>query len=217
MFDLATLREVAYASERVRARRLLRGGTITEHDALIGILQTATPDRPLAQLIVERQQQQHQDARRRAARAQKKADFKEIVERASAPDGVHWYGWFDGSAEPNPGRIGLGGVLRDPFGAQLQFSLRGDYGDSNQAEYSALIGLLESACQRRATPLIVYGDSKIVLDDVLDIALVAALSAYRKRARALLLQLPAVLCTWIPRHKNQLADRLARNARTVPK
>lgn len=212
MPEWAALCAIAYATERVRARRLARASAISEHAALVAILQANSAHLPLAQIIRERAWQRDAEAARRAMRAQQKADWKQRALSDRAADGIHWRAWFDGSAQPNPGQIGLGGELRDPTGRRWQFSLRGDYGDSNQAEYAALIGILEMACQHRAAPLIIHGDSKIVLDDLLGVAVVQSLSAYRKRALDLLAQLPTARCEWVPRHRNSVADALARAA-----
>lgn len=124
-----------------------------------------------------------------------------------------WQGWFDGSALPNPGRMGLGVVLRAPTGVLSQYSVEGGYGDSNQAEYMALIALLEAAREHEVPKLVIYGDSRVVLDD-LDAAVgIPVLLFYRQRANDLMKAIPEIECRWIPRARNQLADALAQRAR----
>ena len=134
---------------------------------------------------------------------------------ATTPEAEFASGWFDGSAQPNPGRIGLGAVLVTQRGQRVELSLASGVGDSNVAEYLALIGLLELAHQQRVRRLIVHGDTQIVLQDVAATAPapIAALQAYRQRAQHLLQRFDEVRFCWLPRERNQVADALARTAR----
>src|SRR5689334_15249432 len=78
-----------------------------------------------------------------------------------------WRAWFDGSAHPNPGRIGIGAVLAGPGGEHVEISRRAGHGNNGDAEYLALIALLEKAVELRVPELLVYGDSQVVVQDVL--------------------------------------------------
>lgn len=209
MPDHAALRAVAFATEMVRARRLARRAKLSDAEALRQILTAVAGQRTLDALIAERHAESARELARRAARLARQMLARER-KRVDSPAGLEfWQAWFDGSAVPNPGQIGLGGLLRSPAGVTTELSLNGDIGDSNQAEYMALIAVLELALQQRATSLQVFGDSKIVLDDVMSSPGIAGLKSYRLRAQQLLAQIGAVECHWIPRHRNGVADALA--------
>jgi len=128
-----------------------------------------------------------------------------------------WRAWFDGSARPNPGRCGIGALLKGPGGEQLEISRPAGYGNSSEAEYRALIALLQAAIKHGAHGLTIYGDSKVVVDDVNgpDQASARSLRSYRGQARALLAQLRDATLRWIPRHKNGEADALSQRANAL--
>ena len=125
-----------------------------------------------------------------------------------------WRAWFDGSAHPNPGRCGIGALLTGPDGERIEISRPAGHGNSSEAEYLALIAVLEAASEHGARGLTVYGDSQVVIGDVNgpDTAAARSLSAYRARAQALILLLAPVSLRWLPRHKNQAADALSQRA-----
>jgi ribonuclease HI len=129
-----------------------------------------------------------------------------------------WRAWFDGSARPNPGRCGIGARLLGPAGQVVELSRPAGWGNSSEAEYLALIAVLEMALAQDARGLTVYGDSRVVLDDVaaLDANSAPSLQPYRARAHALLAQLPGTLLRWVPRHKNLDADALSQRASIPP-
>jgi ribonuclease HI len=132
--------------------------------------------------------------------------------------GSGWRAWFDGSARPNPGRCAIGVVLAGPAGEVVEISQPAGYGDSSEAEYRALIALLEAAIVHHAQPLAVFGDSLVVVDDVNgpDHAAAPVLQAYRRTVHSLLTQLGDVTLRWIPRHRNTVADALSQRASLVP-
>jgi ribonuclease HI len=134
---------------------------------------------------------------------------REYVEESTA---TVWMAWFDGSARPNPGRIGIGGVLREPDGKLHEHYAAAGHGDSNEAEYLALIAVLEMAVKLGAAPLVIYGDSRVVIDSLSSTSHAGTLSDYHARAGALLAQLPEVTLRWIPRHRNAVADALSQRA-----
>lgn len=214
--DLAT---AAYKGERVAARRLATRMRLTEAEALYQVLVGAAGSGGLPQLIVERAQARLIDEQRRAAKVRDKAQ-REIMRKASmqAPaDG--WRGWFDGSAHPNPGQIGIGALLCGPEGERVEISRRAGYGNSGEAEYLALVALLEAAARMGATGLVVHGDSQVVVNDVnLDAHAVAigrgakGLEPHRARVMALQVALGGISLRWVPRHRNSEADRLSQLA-----
>ncbi|MES2685648.1 MAG: reverse transcriptase-like protein [Pseudomonadota bacterium] len=135
-----------------------------------------------------------------------------------APSSASFGPWTlhcDGSAVPNPGRMGLGAVLVAPDGTRHPLSTATDArGCNNEAEARALMLALREAQARGATVLQIYSDSSL---------LVAQLGAEGAppvlRLAALYAELAALLATfahtslhWIPRHRNGEADALARAA-----
>ena len=214
--ELAT---AAYKGERVAARRLATRMRLTEADALYQVLVGAAGLGGLPQLILERAQARLIDEQRRAAKVRDKVQ-REILRKArmQAPaDG--WRGWFDGSAHPNPGQIGIGALLCGPAGERVEISRRAGYGNSGEAEYLALVALLEAAARMGATELVVLGDSQVVVNDVnLDAHAVATgrgakgLEPHRARVMALQVALGGISLRWVPRHRNGEADRLSQLA-----
>jgi len=148
------------------------------------------------------------------AAAQALAAAARLARRAvpAAPD--QWRGWFDGSATPNPGRIGIGALLLGPAGERIEISRRAGDGSSGDAEYLALIALLEAAVAQGVTELVAYGDSQVVVHDVLITAGAGAkgLEHHRAAAMALIGQMGDVALRWLPRHRNGAADALSQRA-----
>ena len=126
-----------------------------------------------------------------------------------------WRGWFDGSAHPNPGRLGIGALLLGPDGERIEISEPAGDGDSSDAEYAALTALLQAALLVKPAQLLLCGDSQVVIHDVLGTAVVKGLAAERATVLALMEQLPDVSLRWVPRHRNGEADRLSQRAITA--
>lgn len=135
------------------------------------------------------------------------------ADRHTAPPGT-WRAWFDGSARPNPGRCTIGAVLTGPSGQAHEISQAAGYGDSSEAEYRALIALLQAAIEVGAQGLAIHGDSRVVIDDMNGPAHAAspALAAYRREASRLMARLDGATLRWVPRHKNGAADALSQRA-----
>jgi len=201
----------AYQTERVAGRRLAKRAGIDEPQALRLTLEQAAGAQGLPQLLAERALARDTDAARRLQKAEQKAQQR-ARKAAQEPDPADaWRAWFDGSAHPNPGRIGIGALLAGPGGEQVEISRRAGHGNSGQAEYRALIALLEAAVPLRPAELLVYGDSQVVIDDVnrRGARPATGLEGERERVDALIAQLGKVSLRWIPRHKNGAADRLS--------
>ena len=201
---------LAFHSERVASRRLANRDSISEQQALEKILCNIAGDDGLAKLLEKRQTQVNINDERLAEKRQKKIQERALKDSQNQmPEGA-WLAWFDGSARPNPGRCGIGVVLKGPQGELVEISRDVGHGDSSDAEYCALIVTLEMAVQMRAVPLVVYGDSQVVIDDVRMLNNAASnLMEHRARAHSLLGQLGSVHFYWIPRHKNAEADKLS--------
>lgn len=215
MNDLATLQAAAFKAELAASRRLIERLGIDAAEALRRTLASKAGAAGLERLLAERAalrlHAEHQAARRTASAAASRL-------RAATPVPFAWRAWFDGSARPNPGRCGLGGVLEGPGGLRVELALHGGHGNSSEAEYRALIAVLRAALEHGADGMLVAGDSQVVVDDVNgpDCAAAPALRAYRIQARDLLARLPRTTLRWIPRHKNLAADALSQRAAALP-
>jgi ribonuclease HI len=218
-FDL--LATAAYKGERVAARRLAARLNIAEATALHQVLTLAAGTQGLPQLLAAREQLRLRDAARRLARTEQRSQQLALRKARMQPGAGagEWRGWFDGSAHPNPGRIGIGALLCGPAGERIEISRRAGHGNSGEAEYLALAALLEAALHNGASGLAIYGDSQVVINDVnLGAQAVAAgrgakgLEAHRARTVELMVALGQVSLRWVPRHRNGDADRLSQQA-----
>jgi ribonuclease HI len=217
MVEFEELLRIAYKKERATSRRLSKLTSLSAHAALTQTLEKSAGKQTLAELVSERhreraateQAQNRREHERAAARAASKP-------RPAVRDATAWHAWFDGSAHPNPGKIGIGGVLESPDGHVVKISALAGHGDSCEAEYLALIAVLEAAVSRRPAPakLVIHGDSQVVIEDVLsdEASSAATLSTYATQARGLIAQLADVRLQWIPRARNAAADALSQHA-----
>lgn len=211
MIELSRLLSVAYKAERAASRRHAAGSGISEELALRQILEAVAGASGLPALVAARDAVRAADAARMDARRARKAAALASRQARHAGPPTAWRAWFDGSAHPNPGRCGIGAVLKGPAGELIEISQAAGHGNSSEAEYRALIALLDAAVSSHSHQLTVYGDSQVVIDDVnaADHAAAPSLHQYRAAARALIAQLPDVTLRWIPRHKNPEADALS--------
>ena len=128
---------------------------------------------------------------------------------------IYWQGWFDGSARPNPGDIGIGVVLLAPDARRFEKSERlAGSGCNNEAELRALCALLELACAAGARHLQVRGDSDVAIRYVNgpEATAIEPLLTLVQRARELIAHFDDVQLSWIPQARNGDADRLSRQA-----
>jgi ribonuclease HI len=214
MNELLRLLEAASRTERAASRRLAASAGLSEEQALRQTLESRAGPAGLAALLAHRHTLRLAAERRaESKRAHKDAERALRKARHDGPASA-WRAWFDGSARPNPGRCTIGCLLKGPRGEVVEISLPAGYGNSGEAEYRALIALLQAAVQNRAHNLTIYGDSQVVVNDVNgpEHAAAPALQAYRREAVALLAQLRDVTLRWVPRHKNLEADALSQRA-----
>lgn len=130
-----------------------------------------------------------------------------------------WQLWVDGTALPNPGRIGLGVVLRGPAGEHVTRAAVGPrHGCNNEAEMQALIAGLQLALQHRARQLHIVSDSDFAVRHVLGTQRTAVprFAPLIAEAQALLARFDQVTLAWQPRLRNPEADVLARGALGLP-
>jgi ribonuclease HI len=136
---------------------------------------------------------------------------------AAAPD--EWTVFCDGSAHPNPGRMGIGAVITAPDGARQTLSVATQaIGCNNEAELRALTAALEALKAQGATAVRAFSDNSVL---VAQLAAVQAKPVLRMatrfgEARALLATFERASVQWIPRHRNVEADALARAALDLP-
>jgi ribonuclease HI len=139
--------------------------------------------------------------------------------RFAGADFNSWVIHCDGSAEPNPGRMGMGAVLIAPDGKHYTLSqATTSKGCNNEAELRALIAALREGKALGAKALRVYCDSSVLVEQLgsLDVKLhakpIARLAGLFDEARQLLKSFEQASLQWIPRHRNAQADALARAA-----
>jgi ribonuclease HI len=126
-----------------------------------------------------------------------------------------WLIHCDGSAVPNPGRMGLGAVLTAPDGSQHSLSALADgRGCNNEAELRALMAALQEARQRGADALVIHCDNSVVVEQLAETAVepFLRLAALFDEVRSELRSFASARLVWIPRHRNREADTLARAA-----
>ncbi|MGZ3254750.1 MAG: ribonuclease HI family protein [Burkholderiaceae bacterium] len=202
---------IAYKSERVLGRRLAKNMQLSEKEALKQILTNAASNRPLEHLISERLQAIENAAAKLIARKQQQADALAKRRAGKQPDPSAWLAWFDGATRPNPGKMGVGGLLKSPDGRTVEISFGAGHGDSNEAEYLALIAVLEEAVRIQPEKLVVYGDSRVVIDEMNSVTGIASntLKDLSEQAKRLVAQLDTVSLHWTPRKQNAAADALS--------
>jgi len=208
------LERIAYKAERAASRRLAQSAGLSADEALRRTLEQVAGTGGLAALVALRTGMLAAQAEREAVRAAEKAAA--AARRAARYDSqpTAWRAWFDGSARPNPGRCGIGALLEGPDGVRVELAHPAGHGNSSEAEYRALIALLEAAVAHGARDLTIHGDSRVVIDDVNgpDLYAAPALAAYRARVHTLLAHLPDTRLRWVPRHRNAAADALSQRA-----
>ena len=126
-----------------------------------------------------------------------------------------WHIQCDGTALPNPGRMGIGGVLRSPDGVCHEFSVAsGRQGCNNEAEALAVLHALQMAQALGAQHLEIASDSSVLVQHLNNGKRVSVVHL-RDCFDALRETLDAFgnwKIAWVPRHRNSDADRLARAA-----
>jgi ribonuclease HI len=217
MFEFEELLQIAYKKERALSRRLSRLTSLSPHAALIQTLEKSAGAQTLEELVSARHRERAATEQARSQREQERAAARAARRvRPATRDAEAWHAWFDGSAHPNPGKIGIGGVLESPDGDVVKISALAGHGDSCEAEYLALIAVLEAAvsCRPALPKLVIHGDSQVVIEDVLrdEAGGAPALSSYATQARGLIAQLADVRLQWIPRARNAAADALSQHA-----
>jgi ribonuclease HI len=131
-----------------------------------------------------------------------------------SPHSPIWAAWFDGAAQPNPGPASIGAVLVGPGDETIEISETIGHGTNNEAEYRALVAVLEAAVARGITSLVVHGDSLLVVNQVngdWDVSS-ANLKSHHQRAVTLASKIRHLKLVWIKRERNERADELSKRA-----
>jgi ribonuclease HI len=126
-----------------------------------------------------------------------------------------WTIYCDGSAVPNPGRMGLGAVVTAPDGTMHSLSITAEgRGCNNEAELRALRAALQVARQHGAAALMIHCDNSVVVQQLMGTATepFLRLGPLFEEVRAELRSFESTQLRWIPRHRNREADALARAA-----
>lgn len=142
-----------------------------------------------------------------------------------AAEPAHWVVHCDGSAVPNPGRMGLGALLVGPDGTpQHRISEATSFtGCNNEAELRALLRALQWLEQQvvaASTTVQVISDSRVLVEQLgapgqrgaQAVAPIERLAPLFDEAHRTLGQFAQVDLQWVPRHHNGAADALARAA-----
>jgi len=125
--------------------------------------------------------------------------------------------YFDGASKGNPGRAGAGAVIYDPAGKEIwsRAAFVGSRETNNVAEYHGLIMGLEQALNLGLKGIKVYGDSKLVVEQVAGRWKVNAenLRPLCERARGLAVNIGGgITFEHVYREKNTRADALSNEA-----
>ena len=151
---------------------------------------------------------------KKAIKSQAIADFVAEWIEQQLPTQVHsehWTMFFDGSKMLNGS--GAGVVLVSPRGDKLRYVLQIHFDSSNnEAEYEALLYGLRMAISLGVCRLMVYGDSDLVVNQVMkewDVRS-PAMTGYCNAVRKLEKKFEGLELHHIPRLKNQAADDLAK-------
>ncbi len=128
-------------------------------------------------------------------------------------DSQLWTVYIDGSATPNPGHMRIGGIAYAPDGSAHSFSQAiAHSGCNNEAEALAAIHALQWLHAQQVRAVLLHTDNSILAEQLSQASPkpIARLAYIYAQARALLPLFESVQLRWIPRHKNAVADALAR-------
>lgn len=123
--------------------------------------------------------------------------------------------YFDGACRGNPcNKLGLGFVIfqkNTEILHECKKAVEIESGTNNIAEYMALIEGLKYIVEEKIDYVDIYGDSDLIIKQVLGIYKVKALhlKVYHDMAKELIEKIPKVAIQHIPRSENSHADKLA--------
>jgi broad specificity phosphatase PhoE/ribonuclease HI len=122
----------------------------------------------------------------------------------------------DGGSRGNPGPAGYGAVVFDADSGEVLAERKGSIGidTNNVAEYRGLIAGLQAAAELGAATVTVQMDSKLVVEQMSGRWQIKhpSMRPLARQAAELALAFGEISYTWIPRERNNHADRLANEA-----
>jgi len=118
--------------------------------------------------------------------------------------------YFDGACKGNPGPGSSGFIIMKDDKVQVEESIDLDHTTNNVAEYNAIIMLLRRVVDLNIKDVTIYGDSKLVINQVLGEWKVKKdhLKPMCQTAQNLLKKIPNYKIKWIPRDKNESVNKL---------
>jgi ribonuclease HI len=131
--------------------------------------------------------------------------------------------YFDGACDPNPNGAASFGVIirragRTIWQASEAVPDRGKGTSCNFAEYAGLIAalryLLDAGLNRER--VLVHGDSQLVIKQMFGHWRIkgGCYADLAREAKTFLARFPNVTGKWVPRHRNSIADKLSKAARS---
>jgi ribonuclease HI len=128
---------------------------------------------------------------------------------------MEWHIYIDGASSGNPGESGVGIAAFNENGQELfRDSIYLGHMTNNMAEYEALVRALERAYQSSVKNLYIYTDSLLVANQITGKYKIKnpELMKYADTAKTIIKYFNNFTLKHIPRGKNTLADKLAKNA-----
>ncbi|HQP57192.1 MAG TPA: ribonuclease HI family protein [Syntrophorhabdus sp.] len=128
---------------------------------------------------------------------------------------MEWHIYIDGASSCNPGHAGAGLVIFDEFGKEIgrDSAYLGEM-TNNMAEYEALVRALSRAFEANIKSVSIYTDSLLVANQILGKYKIknTTLQKYAEIAKNLIHTFDHFAVQYIPREKNKIADKLAKEA-----
>ncbi len=128
---------------------------------------------------------------------------------------MEWHVYVDGASSGNPGESGAGVIAFNEKGQELfRDSIYLGHMTNNMAEYEALVHALKKAYQASVKNLFVYTDSLLVANQITGKYKIKnqGLMKYAETAKFIIKSFNNFTLQYIPRQKNTLADKLAKEA-----
>lgn len=124
--------------------------------------------------------------------------------------------WIDGASRGNPGKAGMGVLIKNEDGEILSkiSEYLGDDLTNNQAEYSALVKALKSCLDLGGSVVRVFSDSKLVVNQMIGEYAVKSsnIKHLYEKAKELESKFRKVEYQHVSRGENPIADDLANEA-----
>ncbi|MDC8832966.1 ribonuclease HI family protein [Alteromonas gilva] len=128
---------------------------------------------------------------------------------------MKYKGHFDGACNPNPGAIGLGISINDDAGQEIDYGyMPKGTGTNNEAEYLAVLLLLQRALHMGITSIECVGDSKLVVNQLNGTYRINQDSLLKLHGKVMHLvnQFDSCEFLWVRRQHNTRADELSKMA-----